>query len=266
MVTIILPVSRPDFLRRIFAQLDMMPCDATQTNLFVYVDGDQRLFEMARNLTVNSKFRQKLCVYRAKGMPDVASVRRRRQRIADIHNEIKKYVQKCEFVFLLEDDTLFPLNVFEKLRKSYIRKPHAGLISGVQLGRWGFTIPGLWRVDNPYDIKTIKSALPPFVPTDEILTKQPDLFEQIDASGFYCMFTPWELYQSISHQPFSDFLGPDVYYGIELRKLGYNNYVDWTINTGHLTKKGEIKVHDTIIEQATLTRAGTSWELEVVKG
>lgn len=253
MVTIILPVSRPDFLRRIFAQLDMMPCNTEQTNIFVYVDGDQRLYELARNLTVASKFKQKLCVYRHKGLPDISSIRRRRQRIADIHNEIKKYVNKCQYVFLLEDDTVIPLNTFEKMIKNYSQFPHAGFISGVQVGRWGFTALGVWKVDNPYDVTKITSQLP----------DQNPLIGEVDATGMYCMMTKWELYQSVSFQPFNDWLGPDVHYGIELRKEGYRNYVDWTINTTHLTKKEEIKLFNTKLQQVVLTKQGDQWAQEI---
>lgn len=259
MVTIILPVSRPDYLKRIFAQLELMACDATKTNLFVYVDGNLQLFEIARNLTVQSKFNQKLCVFRRKGIPDIASVVKRRQRISDIHNEIKEYVNKCEYVFLIEDDTLIPTNTFEKMQKNYVQKPHAGLITGVQINRWGFNTTGIWHVDNPYDIKEIKSLVPPVNTMQKLFTEQPKTFQEIDAAGFYCMFTSWELYQSVSHKPFAPILGPDVNYGIELRTKGYKNYVDWSINTIHLTKKGEIKVFDNPVQQVTFTSSPEGW-------
>ena len=255
-----MPVSRPDFLKRIFAQLDMMPCDATDTNLLVFVDGTQELFQIARNLTVESKFREKLCVYRRKGLPNANHIRSRRRRIGEIHNEIKTIVGKCDYLFLLEDDTLFPLNTLERLLKLYTLFPYAGFVTGVQIGRWGINVPGIWQVDNPYEVKRINSMLPP-----EIGPGATSAAQEIDAAGLFCMLTKRDNYINTKFEPFMDILGPDVTFGIELRKQGYKNYVDWTLNTGHLTKRGEIKVFNTTLQQITFKRIGeNSWEQEVV--
>ena len=253
-VTIVLPISRPDYLRRVFAALDMMPCNAQETNLLCYVDGDQRLLDIARNFVVNSKFKEKVCIFRGKGLPSANHIRGRRQRIADIHNELKEIVGAVEFCLLMEDDTLIPLNGFEKLMRHYSSNPYAGFITGVQVGRWGYTVPGVWQSNNPYDIKRINSMLPN--------SEKP--FEEIDAAGLYFCLTRTEFYKQINFQPFDSILGPDVTYGIELRKLGYKNYVDWTINTTHLTKQGEIKVYNTPLQKITFTRIeAEKWAQEV---
>lgn len=253
--TIIMPISRPDFLRRIFAQLDMMMCDRANTNLLVYVDGDQQLFQTARNFVWNSNFKEKLCVYRKKGLPNVNHIRQRRERIAEIHNELRGIVGFCDYIFLLEDDTLIPLDTLPRLIKSYSYYPYAGFITGVQIGRWGYTVPGIWQVDNPYDVKRINSLLP----------NKEDTFQEIDASGIYCCLTKCEHYKKMMFAPFDSILGPDVTYGISLRKEGFKNYVDWTINTSHLTKHGEIRVNSTPLQKITFKRIESQrWEQEVV--
>lgn len=260
-VTIVIPISRPDFLKRIFAQLDSMPCDNGNTNLLCYVDGDEPLFEIARNFVVNSKFKDKLCVFRRKGLPNVNHIHSRRQRIADIHNEIKNIIGKCDYLLLLEDDTLIPLNTLDKFLKLSTIYPHAGLISGVQIGRWGFNVPGIWKVDNPYDVKKINSMLPP----ESNMNQSNDRVEEIDAAGLYCCLTKPEFYKSCTFAPFESILGPDVFYGIYLRKQGYKNYVDWSIQTGHLTKQGDIKVYNTQLQQITFTKIDAEkWEQEVI--
>ena len=105
----------------------------------------------ARNLTVNSKFNEKLCVYRKKGVPTVSSVRRRRQRIADIHNEIRGLLNKGDYILLLEDDTLFPTNSLKTLLKQASQTPNFGVLSAIQLGRWGYKHIGAWDFDDIYD-------------------------------------------------------------------------------------------------------------------
>lgn len=252
-----MPISRPDYLHRIFAQLDMMECDATQTNLLCYVDGDQVLLEKARRFVIESKFKEKLCIYRRKGAPSANHIRQRRQRIADIHNELKEIVGKCDYVFLMEDDTLFPLTTLKRLLFLYSQMPFAGLITGVQIGRWGYTVPGVWRVDNPYNVQRVNSMLPAVPPIDP--------FQEIDAAGLYCTLTKTEFYKSVDFKPFDSILGPDVTYGIELRKQGYRNYIDWNIHTSHLTKRGAINVSGTDLQQITFKRIeADKWEQEVI--
>lgn len=255
MVTIILPVSRPHYLRRIFAQLDMMPCDVNNTNLLVYVDGDMMLFNDTRNYVLQSKFIEKLCVYRKKGKPSVNHINSRRERIAKIHNEIKEIVGGCDYVFLLEDDTLIPLNTLDKLLKDYSVYPYAGFISGVQVGRWGMTACGLWKVDNPYNIQHIQSQLPPAVHN----------IQEIDAAGLYCCLAKREHYVTTEFTPFAPILGPDVSFGLALRQRGFKNYVDWSIQTAHLTKQGEIKVHNTTLQKVTFQKTEKeTWSIQVI--
>lgn len=254
-VTIVMPVSRSEYLRRVFAALDMMPCNANETNILCYVDGDQKLFEITRNFVLNSKFKERLCVYRHKGLPQINHIKHRRQRIADIHNELKEIVGNVEYLLLMEDDTLVPLNGFEKLLKNYSVNHYAGFITGVQIGRWGYTVPGVWQVNNPYDINRVNSMLPN--------TEKP--FEEIDAAGLYFCMTRSEFYKQIHFEPFDSILGPDVSFGLALRKQGYKNYVDWTINTTHLTKQGEIKVYNTPLQKITFNKIeAEKWTQEVV--
>lgn len=262
--TIVLPVSRPDFLHRIFAQLDMMPCKREQTNLLVYVDGDMSLFEKARNFVVNSKFRDKLCVYRKKGLPSVNHIKSRRRRIGQIHNEIKAIINHCDYVFLLEDDTLFPLDTLKKLLKNYAIHPYAGFITGVQIGRWGYTVPGLWKCDNPYNVKQIESCLPKDGETRGIYTQWAGV-EEIDAAGLYCCITKLENYKKGDFEPFDEILGPDVSFGLSMRREGFKNYVDWSLGTSHLTKHGEIKLSNTTLQKITFKkREDGGWDQEVV--
>lgn len=249
MVTIILPVSRDYYLKRIFAQLEMLECDRSQTNLLVYVDGPLHLFEIARNLTVNSKFAQKLCVYRKKGSPNVGSVRRRRRRIAEIHNEVKVLIQNADYIFLTEDDTLVPTNALKKLMNHYLARPHMGLVSGVQIGRWGYDHIGAWLFDNVYEpSKAISVPL-----ENEVLP--------VDATGLYCCLTDAKHYLKFNFEPFEDALGPDVAFGLWLRQQGYQNFIDYSIKCDHLTKKETIKFNRSIVQVQLQKQADNTWLL-----
>lgn len=249
MTTIILPISRDHYLKRIFAQLEMLECDRTQVNLLCYVDGPLQLFEVARNLTVNSKFNQKLCVYRKKGTPNVGSVRRRRRRIAEIHNEVKVFIQNADYIFLTEDDTLLPTTALKKLMNHYLSQPHMGLVSGVQIGRWGYDHIGAWAFDDVYS------------PTKAISVPLESELSKVDATGLYCCLTQAKLYMKYEFEPFEDALGPDVAFGLWLRQQGYQNYIDYSIKCDHLTKRETIKFDRDIVQVKLEKQADKQWLL-----
>lgn len=231
--------------------LDMLECDSETTNLLVYVDGDFNLYQKARNLTVATRFKEKLCQYRRKGLPNVGSVRSRRTRIADIHAEVKEMIDKCDYVFLLEDDTVIPLNTLKVLLKNYSDYPYAGFISGVELGRWGYTHIGAWKVDDIYNVKRITS-----IPNDNS-----NPLVEVDAAGFYCCLIKRENYMNTDFKPFENILGPDVDFGIKLRQSGLKNYVNYGLHCKHLTKHGEITFINSEIVQVEFNKVGEKWEM-----
>ena len=243
--TIILPISRSSFLPQVFASLEFMICDRSITNLITYVDGDQKLFEQARNYTITSKFAERLSIFRGKGQSNPSSIKSRRQRIADIHNELKGYIKNTDYIFLTEDDTLYHPSTLRKLQETYSNYPNAGFITGVQVGRWGLRYVGLWEVDNVYETTKISSS------------GLKEGVHKIDASGFYCLLTKKENYIKHNFQSFQDILGPDVNFGIEMRRQGFDNYVDFRVNCTHLTPKEQLKVEN--IEYIQYEKSHDKW-------
>lgn len=233
MITIFLPVSRPNFLHRVFARLEVLDCDVKDTSLLVYCDGDQRLYEKARNFAANSKFHQRLCIFRAKGNPSVGSVRGRRKRIADIHNEAKKYIKESDYIFCIEDDTLVPANSLTKLRKAIAASTNIAMVSGLELGRWGYKMRGAWKADSVYEPTKIESI-------------GPDVTE-VDAVGLYCCLIRSEYYMRHRFEPLENALGPDVNFGLWLRREGMRVLIDQSIRCIHMTKKDDIKVDGEIV-------------------
>lgn len=250
--TIILPVSRTDYLDRIFAQLEMLDCVREETNLFVYVDGNWPIFEKARNLTYNSKFADRQCVYRNRGLTGTSSFKRRRKRIADIHNEIREQVGHSEYAMLIEDDTLFPLFTLERFLSAMALNPYTGLISGVEIGRWGFAHIGAWEFDDVYE------------PTRIISSPLTTGVREVDATGLYCCLTKMKNYKAYTFEPYDTILGPDVAYGIYLRHFGLKNYIDYSVACTHMTKKGDLKMNIEPIDQVRFSKNATSWTQQVV--
>lgn len=235
MITIVLPVSRDNFLKQIFQRLDQLECDRENTNLFVYIDGDLNLFEIAQRYVSESRFKERQIKFRRKGLPNVSHITSRRKRIADIHNEIKMIIPECDYVFLLEDDTLIEPDALKKLLADYEKFPEAGFISGVEIGRWGYEHIGAWKMegDKIYSIENLDLGY----------------LQRVDAAGLYCCLTRYSFYKDGCFMPFEKILGPDFTFGIVLRRAGYQNYVDFSVKCKHLTKRGAIDFENAKIIQ-----------------
>lgn len=251
---ILLPISRDTYLDAVFSRLELLSCDRGSTSLLCIVDGDVQLTVKARNFCEQSKFGSRLCVQypQESSQPREHNLLGRRKRIADIHNFAKDYVNRAQFIFLTEDDTILPANTLDRLHEAYKMYPYAGLVSGVQLGRHGIPHIGAWAADDIYDPTVIQSK-------DQGIGT-----EEIDAAGFFATLTRSENYMAHEHKPFgNNDLGPDVYYGLELRKQGYKNYIEWSINTTHKRQGGDLSLHNTVSLQVTFTKVNNQWKQRI---
>jgi hypothetical protein len=239
-VSIIIPISRKRYLNRLFESLNNLQGEAS---LLTYIDGDVDLYQKARNLTRASKFNERLCVFRRKGITSDSNVVKRRQRIADIHNEIRGLTHDTDFVFLTEDDTLLPPDTLIRLQERY--KDDSGIVSGMQVGRWGFKALGSWvldDLDNPTHIKSTEKKE-----------------QEVDGTGLYCCLTRKEYYLQNDFKPFLDILGPDVDFGINLRKKGLRNELV-ALECLHMTPKRDIGLEQ--IDQVEFHKGENGWKLQ----
>lgn len=228
-ITAILPVSRAKYLNRVLASL------LNQThkphNLLVVFDGPENEFVEVRNAVSELPFEDSLCVLsnnreRADTIPD------RRINIANNHNQFGELLSRTDWVFSIEDDGILPPDALERLIKTVEEKDDLGMVTGVELGRWGVPYVGAWVVDDPEDTKLITSL--------ENKTNQP-IVEEIDACGLYCALIRADLYKQ--HHFFAhNGLGPDVNLGIYLRKQGLKNYIDWCVPVTHLTQTDGVEI------------------------
>jgi hypothetical protein len=206
-----MPVSREQFLLKVFASLELLECDRERTGLLVYVDGDAELYLTAHNLAEQSKFAERHCVQgNIPGERKEFSINTRRRRISAVHNATRKLINPCEYVFLIEDDGVLPPDALSRLLADYLAHPYAGFIEGVELGRWGIPHVGAWRADDVYDMKRLESAMPG------------SGVEEIDAGGLYACLTRFRQYVEHEFQPYEGCaFGPDIEWGIALRRQGY---------------------------------------------
>lgn len=155
----------------------------------------------------------------------------RRDHIRDMLNFSKGHIREdSDMVFMVEDDTDITASALRDLMSNFAHLETAGikvgLIEGVQVGRHGYRMIGAWRcndLENPTVMETI-----PFT--------RKYLLEKIDGGGLYCFVTPTHLFKSHEFYWHDECFAPDVTYGIELRKQGYENFIDWSVTAGHVQR------------------------------
>lgn len=223
----ILPVSRLKYLDRVLESLINQSYEE-RTALLVVVDGSNDLYVKVHNKLASLPLLDVLCV-QSENYGDVATtIPQRRQRIANIHNQIRSLIgEDIDWVFSIEDDGILPVNALSWLVNDVQARPHAGLITGVELGRWGIPYVGAWTVNDLFDPREIVSIDSKVGSTD---------VDEVDACGLYCALIRADLYKTHEFSA-KNGLGPDINMALEFRQLGWKNYIDWFVPVTHITEK-----------------------------
>lgn len=173
------------------------------------------------------------------GRPEPHEIRLfyRRDRIKEMLGMVQAEIRKMypfDMLFMVEDDTIIKPDALQRLLIDYIETTKQGMkigvIEGVQVGRHGIRMIGAWRMDD-LENPTIMSTIP---------FNKSSFFEKIDGGGLYCFITPMELFLAHEFYWTHECFSVDALYGIELRKKGYTNLIDWTVITGHADQFGTV--------------------------
>lgn len=184
----------------------------------------------------------------------------RRERIREmltwVQGEVLKLKRQYDLLFMVEDDTEIKADALQRLLSDYKeltdQNVKVGLIEGVQVGRHGIRMIGAWRVndlENPTEVSTI-----PY--------NKSSFFEKIDGGGLYCFVTPMELFLAHTFYWHDECFSVDMTYGLELRKKGYTNLIDWTVITGHVDQSGNVLYPNDNCQIARYLKEGDEWKLQ----
>lgn len=250
-ITAILPVSRTQYLDRVLSSL--LDQTIVPHNLIVVFDGNDHEYLSVRNRIVQLEGINTVCV--VSNNDSIAhSISERRMHIVNVHNQIREIVADCDWVFSIEDDGILPPDALEKLIKNTTKYDNVGIVSGVELGRWGIKYVGAWRVDNVFEPKNVKSL--------ENKAAEGGV-EELDGCGLYCSLIRADYYKSHEFLT-NNGLGPDVNLGLYLRQEGFKNYIDWSIHVTHLTSKNGVEEEILAIGESQvislLLLSGSTWK------
>ena len=225
-ITTVLPVSRIQYLDRVLGSLQ------NQTylphNIIIVYDGNETDYISVRNQVMQLEGFEHRLVILSRNLSSAHTIAERRWHIVNIHNQVRETLGDCDWVFSIEDDGILPPDAVEKLVNNL--QLDTGMITGVELGRWGIPYVGAWNVDDINEPKKISSL--------ENKTAIGGV-EKIDACGLYCALVRADMYKKHKFDTRNG-LGPDVNLALFLRQQGLQNYIDWSIYVTHLTNyKGQ---------------------------
>lgn len=177
-------------------------------------------------------------------------INNRRKRIAENQEALKDIVEayQPDLVWQVEGDSILPENCLERLigRAIQLEDTDFGYISGIQVGRHGLYCIGAWHIgDDEFSSvdHTAKGIL------------------EVDATGFYCLLAPRDVWlegkASWQDEPY----GPDVVWGLSIPK---KKYIDMGLEIGHQIKGGIISPSDPSTTTARFYKTEKGWEYKTV--
>ena len=251
-VSIIVTITRYWALEKLFECLDNLIVDM-DTELILYLDtDDNRVINIVSDYMDGCKYNVKMSLS-GNPAPSEVRIQSRRDRICENHERLKELVSG-KYIFEVEDDTIFPANTLKELYR-YIQKDNVGFIQGVQVGRWGVRMIGAWKVNNLYDPTKIITY--PFTEVNRV----GNYVEGIDAGGFYCYMTRADLFKDHKFTWHDDCFGPDVVYGLELKKKGYTNQILWNLICGHNVQNKVLYPNESV-RQVEYNKINNKWSLK----
>jgi len=151
-------------------------------------------------------------------------INERRKRIAENHKILAQAIRDLQpdLVWQLEGDSVLEPDTLQKLYDDYqvLKGIDFGYVSGREIGRHGLYCLGAWYVAD--DRKSFES-----------LDYKEDKLVTVDATGFYCLLAQPKTWLKGVCEWNGEGWGPDVNFGLSLKKHGYKIYVDPKIAIGH---------------------------------
>lgn len=249
-----IPWTRTTWAREILYAIDQLIIARSDFEVVFYIDTDDKdLYNILHSwaiLQTQQGWNGIKLVKSGNPPPETYSPIPRRARIVSMKEDSKQYISASNYVFGIEDDTLFPNNAFALLKDIFDKTPDCGFAQGVQMGRWGLNVIGAWRTDdvnNPTEMGTIE------------MPSEVDRRIEIDGGGFFCYLTPVHLYKAHKYYWLDECFGPDSTYGIELRKKGYGCYMDSGLVCVHLTDQGRLEPNFRNVVSVKWEKRGSRW-------
>lgn len=231
-IEMFMPITRAWRVDKIAQMLCALDTTGYEVTLLVCIDTTEITEHYVRNAFEKWEVPMKYRIIHTGAQP-AGEIRMatRRDHIRDMLQMATKQIRDdSDMVFMVEDDTQIEPSALRDLMSNFAHLETAGIkvgfVEGAQVGRHGYRMIGAWRCDD-LEKPTVMETIP--------FTKS-YLLEKIDGGGLYCFVTPTHLFKAHQWYWHDECFSVDVTYGIELRKKGYQNFIDWTVTAGHVQR------------------------------
>ncbi len=257
--SIFVPFTRPRIVDDFLAMFEKIDIDWATTEIIFYNDTDsEELRDKLAGFAKSHEFcRLSLPMSHQPSLDELGDqnhANRRRERVIAMRHKAQEFIGDTKYLFCLEDDTFVPPQAFKRLRALLDADPQVGLASGVEAGRWAYKHIGAWHME-PVDEPQRVSSLP----------YQEEGITEAEGTGMYCYVTYTDLYKEATFRNEAEPLGPDVLYGLDLRRKGHKVLVDWSVACEHRSVNGSLMPKDATEVVAYCKRDG-AWVLESLGG
>jgi hypothetical protein len=241
--TVFVPFTRAymaaDFLI-MFGQIDLGDC--RKVELIFYNDTNdielQRILEGWLRQYAGQFGAAKLYMSWNQPLPEFGSqelIELRRDRIITMRKKSQELVGNSKYFFSVEDDTFVNPDAFTRLKRHLDSYPDVLQASGVEVGRWADHCIGAWQITPLNNPRTVES-----VPYKE------SGLQEVDGTGMYCYVTYTNMHKIADFHREADCLGPDVCYGLDLRRQDYKVLLDWSVQCEHRSPQWNLVPKDAI--------------------
>mgnify|MGYP000877209956 FL=1 len=228
-IDIFLSISRPERIQAMSNQINALDLATHDVELICVIDNP-----LIKHETIVGAFAPLLVKAASMDRPadDETNIDIRRTRVAQVFETGASMVRPdCDYVLTIEDDMEFNSDTLKVLEEQISKDTNIGIVSGIAAGRWAYKLIGGWKcdfLDNPTLVESIKFDFDPKTNT------------KVMASGFYMMMTRADLFRNAKFHHGDVFpLGPDVHYGYDVSKAGYEVQMCWKVICGHI-KDGQV--------------------------
>lgn len=186
-----------------------------------------------------------------RGYQEVVNLRKKR--ISENHFKLRDIVKAypSDLIWQLEQDVILPPDCLEKLIKHFksLKSQKIGYISASQVGRHGIQCIGAWNFKSPKEFESVDYRLKGL--------------QKVDATGFYCLLAPRDIWLKGEASWSGEIWGPDVNFSMSLSsKRDYNIYIDLSLEIGHKVGDRELWPSDLRTQNVRFYQDGNNWKYD----
>lgn len=172
----------------------------------------------------------------------------RRKRIAENHRRLQDIAMayKPEFIWQVEQDGDYPEDCLERLIDDYnYTEDKIAYVSGIQVGRHGLYCLGAWKNFTDTSFESLDYNLKGL--------------QQVEATGFYCIYASYETWMSGKCDWNGEPYGPDVVWSLSIEG---KKYCDMSLTIGHIVNRGIIRPEHTSTCNARFYLEDNRWKFK----